>query len=157
MFLIHALAIITDADDDAAALMRGLQFDCPLRWFALFRAQVWRLNSVVDCIANHVHQWISQLFHYVAIDFRVFSQQLQMHFFMLRDREISHQTRHFLKGTTNRHHPQRHGVVLQVAGDARKQAQMWCQSSRLQFFDMRVLHHHGLRNHQFTHQVHQLI
>ena len=116
--LVQAFAVVADGDHNPAALVHGMQPHSAKRRLALRHANLRQFDAVVYGVAHHVHQRVAQLFHNVAVNFGFFTGQQQLNLLALGRRQVAHQPVHFLKGATDLHHAQRHGVALQVGGDA---------------------------------------
>ena len=150
-------AVIRDADDDASALVGGAEADGALRRLALGCSLGGRFNAVIHRVANHVDKGVAQFFNDVAIQLRLLAFEYKVHLLLLLGGEIAYQPGHLMKRTADGHHAQGHGVALQIGGDAAELAQVARQLEAVDVLHVGILHHHGLRNHQFPHQVHETV
>jgi hypothetical protein len=116
-----------------------------------------RLDAMIDSVADHVDQRIAQLVDQLPVELGVLAPQHQADLFALRTRDVAHQSRHLAEQASHRNHAQRHGVVLQTAGDAHQLAHGVREFEIGGAAHLGTLEHERLRYHQFADQVHQVI
>lgn len=118
-FFVEAASVVGDADDDPASLVEGLEADGAGGIFPFCFAFGGGFDAVVRGVADHVNEGVGEFFDDVAVEFGFFSGELELDFFSLGRGEIPHEAVHFLERGADGDHPERHGVVLEIGGDAR--------------------------------------
>ena len=104
-----------------------------------------------------MNQRIAQLFDDVAIELGVFALEIQLDLFSLLEGQIADEPGHLLERVADRHHPQRHRCALQIGRDAAELAEAAGEMGAGDCFELGVLHHHRLGDHQFPNQIDQAV
>src|SRR5258708_24928169 len=91
--LVEAGAVVLDLDDDAAALMKRIEFQGA--GFALARSQTCfrRFQPVVERIAHEVHQGVADFLQHRLVQFRILAAELEVDLLSQFARQIMHQAR----------------------------------------------------------------
>jgi hypothetical protein len=94
---VEATPIIGDLYDKVCRGETGSQADCAEAGLAKMLPLIWGFETVIDGIADHVHQRILHLFQDPLIGGSIPTFDDQLHFFRLVPRQISHHPRKELK------------------------------------------------------------
>src|ERR1035438_3154085 len=100
---------------------------------------------------------IGQFFHDGAVDFGFLAADFQFRGLSHLAGQIAHLPCHALKQLADGHQAHGHGSLLQFGGDARQLGQIALQAGTLQSSQVGVVAHHGLRDHQLSGHVHQIV
>ena len=104
-----------------------------------------------------MHDGVADAVHNGLVNFRLLAHQCELGLLVELFAHISYNTVHLLESAGNRHHPQRHGNILQFIGEL---AQLSCgfqEAVELQVMKLRGRNYHGLSNDDFSHNGHEHI
>src|ERR1022692_50463 len=113
--LVEACAVILDLDDDAAALVEGVERQCPGLALAGGESLFGHLHAVVERIAHEVNEWIADFLQYGLIEFGILPAQLEFHFLAELARQVVDQARKPVEGESDWQHADLHHTFLQLA------------------------------------------
>ena len=103
-----------NADENTAALVGGGESHCAEGALAIGYAFFWRLQAMIDGIADHVNEGVREFFNDVAVEFGFLTIEYQLDLFFLLGRNIANESSHFLESGANGNHSERHGVALKL-------------------------------------------
>ncbi len=113
---------------------------------------------MVDGVADQVRQRVAHLLHHAFVEFGVFAGHFQPDVLRKLNGKIAHQPRETPKDVANGKHAHAHHTLLQLADVPLHLGHGFLQLPQAisrEIVDNLV--RHGLCNHQFAHQVHQLV
>ena len=126
--------------------------------FALGQAIGRHFDPVITAVAHQVGQRVGDLFDQALVQFGRFTQGHQFHLLAQLVRQIAQHAWEAAENDGHWNHADRHHRLLQVARVAIQIGQPGQQLLIDPSIEApAVLRQHGLRDHQFTHQVDQLI
>ncbi|MNV44624.1 hypothetical protein D3C71_1363900 [compost metagenome] len=126
--------------------------------FAFRQSVCGHLDTVVATVAHQVSQRIGDLFHQPLVQFGGFAQRHQFHLLAQLIGQIPEHAGETAEDNGHRNHADRHDRLLKIAGIAIQVSQP-CQQLlvRTSIQAPAVLRQHRLGDHQFAHQIDELV
>ncbi len=155
LLAIQTAAVVANLDNDAVALVEGVERDLPDLRLARGAALVRRLDAVIDRVADHVHEWIGDLLNDVLVELGLLAADDEFDLLAGLAGHVPDEATHLLEGGADGHHAHRHRGFLDVAddlGDLRDvSGQLLVGADNLAQAD------HRLGDDEFTDRVHQRV
>jgi len=133
------------------------QKNVPLPRFVVSLSFVGQFDAVVDGVSDHVHHGFINLFDHIPVDLGVLAGHHELDVLTGFFSQVSHEPQHLLEGMFDRHHPERHGRVLQPGCEQVQLVGYLTELSVVTGFNQIVLTQHGLGNGQFTDHVNDVV
>ena len=154
----QAAPVVAHLNHYGAALVRRRQGDGAVLGLAFGQPLFGHFNAMVATVAHQVRERVGDLFHQPLVQLGGFAPRHQLDPFAELTGQVAQHARKAAEDDRHRNHAHRHHRLLQVARVALQIGQTGQQllvHSRVQV--LAVLRQHGLRDHQFAHQVDQLV
>src|SRR4051812_24958036 len=108
----HSIAIVTEDDLDLVPTLGRVQADCPGARLPSLEPLIRVLNAVIDGVAQHMHQWITELLCDTSIDLRLTALNHQPRFLAGFPRQVTHHPLKWTHDRRERDQPDSHHLVL---------------------------------------------
>ena len=155
---VDSRAVVRDLDDDSPGAMRRRQLDLALGGFARRRANLGRLNAVIDRVADHMGERIGQTLDDGSIDFRRLPLGSQPHRLSRGVGQFADDARHALEQRLHRLGADRHDAFLYFSRQLFERAEAGRHARRPRQPRLRhPLRKHRLIDHQLSDQIDQSI
>ena len=118
------------------------------------------LDPVIHAVAYNMHNRILDAVYDCLVHLGILTDDGQAHVLIKTLFHIPYDTVHLLEYAGNRHHPQRHGDILQIV---RKLAQLTGRFHEIvqvipgKQLKLRGGGYHRLCNHDFSHNIHEIV
>ena len=112
-------AVVDDLNDDVAAFVERVQFQCAYLGFASGDAFLRHFQTVIQRVANQMNQRVTDFLEDGLVKLGTLTVELQVDLLAERVAGIPHQAREATEGETDRQHADRHDAFLQLTRIAR--------------------------------------
>ncbi len=154
----QAFAVIAHLDQDGAALVAGREGDGALFGFALGAPFFGQLQAVIAAVADQVGQGVGDFFHQSLVELGGFTVGDELHLFAQLAGQVAQHARETVEHHRHGDHADGHHRFLQVAGVAVEIGQARQQGLVHRGVEFAAfLGQHGLGDHEFAHQVDELV
>ena len=120
-------------------------------------AFVGRLDAVIACVPDHVHQRVCNLVNNGPIQLGVLTFDMKLDALAGLGGDVADQPGHFLERPLERDHAQGHGDLLEIADDLAHMGEIALAALLADALDDGILNHHLLCNHQLADHVDEAI
>src|SRR3546814_6470887 len=151
---IDAPPIIRDSDENTATAMLRAEADNSFGLLTSSDTFIGRFKAVIDGVANKVRQRLTNAFNDRLIQFRALALDIQSHPLAGCRFKLSHDTWHTAEDRPDRLGADRHGAILQFAGQV---VQIGHFGDLRYTLNGKLLCQHRLSDHQFADRVHQTV
>src|SRR5574340_722611 len=156
-FSVDTAAVVANFDQDVAGLVRRPELDSGYRVLTRGGAFGCALNAVIRGVADHVHHRVRQFLDHVAVELGVVPEGLQLGLLAALPAQVADQPGHSAEQLPDWDHAHGHGRFLDFLGDAGELGQIAQKANAVGLFEIRVVPHQRLGNHELPYHVHQVV
>ena len=112
---------------------------------------------MINRIAHHVHEWVGQDVHKIAVNFYIFPFGGKLYRFSNLAGGIAYHPRQFLERRAQRNHPHAHAEFLQLAYNLAGMRDLPGEIRRLRPSEIVIAGNHRLGDNQLSHHVDEAV